>query len=117
MILSPVLLALYDVTFTANETDGRPYDTPVELYPKVIIAGFGRFGQIVGRILRAKQIAFTALEASQTQVDFLRRFGNQIFYADASRLELLRAAHAENAEALVLAIDDIEASVRAVEFV
>ena len=117
MILSPVLLALYDVTFKSEEADGRPFDTPVELYPKVIIAGFGRFGQIVGRILRAKKIAFTALEANQTQVDFLRRFGNQVFYGDASRLELLRAAHAENAEVFVLAIDEVEASVRTAELI
>src|SRR3984957_10158484 len=87
MIMSPLLLALHDSLFKKKETDGRPFDTPVELYPKVIIAGFGRFGQIVGRILRAKKIAFTALEANQTQVDFLRRFGNQVFYGDASRLE------------------------------
>jgi monovalent cation:proton antiporter-2 (CPA2) family protein len=117
MILSPVLLALYDVTFKASESDGRPFDTPVELYPKVIIAGFGRFGQIVGRILRAKQIAFTALESNQTQVDFLRSFGNQVFYGDASRLELLRAAHAENAEVFVLAIDDVEASVKTAQLI
>jgi monovalent cation:proton antiporter-2 (CPA2) family protein len=117
MVLSPVLLALYDVTFKAGETDGRPFDTPVNLNPKVIIAGFGRFGQIVGRILAAKQIAFTALEANQTQVDFLRRFGNQVFYGDASRLELLRAAHAENAEVFVLAIDDVEASVKTAELI
>lgn len=117
MILSPVLLALYDVTFKASESDGRSFDTPVELYPKVIIAGFGRFGQIVGRILSAKQIAFTALEASQTLVDFLRRFGNKVFYGDASRLELLRASHAENAEVFVLAIDDVEASVKTAELI
>jgi monovalent cation:proton antiporter-2 (CPA2) family protein len=117
MILSPVLLALYDVTFKPSESDGRPFDTPVELYPKVIIAGFGRFGQIVGRILLAKRIAFTALEASQTQVDFLRRFGNQIYYGDASRLELLRASHAENAEVFVLAIDDVDASVKTAELI
>ena len=117
MVLSPVLLALYDVTFKAGESDGRPFDTPVDLNPKVIIAGFGRFGQIVGRILAAKQIAFTALEANQTQVDFLRRFGNQVFYGDASRLELLRAAHAENAEVFVLAIDDVEASVKTAELI
>jgi voltage-gated potassium channel Kch len=98
-----------------TEIDDRPFDTPQELYPKVIIAGFGRFGQIVGRILRAKQIAFTALEASQTQVDFLRRFGNQVYYGDASRLELLRAANADNAEIFVLAIDDVEASVKTAE--
>jgi voltage-gated potassium channel Kch len=117
MILSPVLLAIYDVTFKANEPDSRPFDTPVELYPKVIIAGFGRFGQIVGRILLAKRIAFTALEANQTQVDFLRRFGNQVYYGDASRLELLRASHAENAELFVIAIDDVEASVRTAEMI
>ena len=117
MILSPVLLALYDVTFKAKESDGRPFDTPDELYPKVVIAGFGRFGQIVGRILLAKKIAFTALEVSQTQVDFLRRFGNQLYYGDASRLELLRAAHAENAEVFVLAIDDVEASVKTAELI
>jgi monovalent cation:proton antiporter-2 (CPA2) family protein len=117
MILSPVFLILHDAMFNLAEPDDRPFDTPIELYPKVIIAGFGRFGQIVGRILRAKKIAFTALEASQTQVDFLRRFGNQIFYGDASRLELLRAAHAENAEVFVLAIDDVEASVRTAELI
>jgi glutathione-regulated potassium-efflux system ancillary protein KefC/glutathione-regulated potassium-efflux system protein KefB len=112
MILSPLLLTLHDALFKKKEPDSAPFDTPEELYPKVIIAGFGRFGQIVGRILRAKNIAFTALEASQTQVDFLRRFGNQVFYGDASRLEMLRAAHAENAQLFVLAIDDVEASVR-----
>jgi monovalent cation:proton antiporter-2 (CPA2) family protein len=117
MILSPVFLIFHDAVFNLSEPDDRPFDTPVELYPKVIIAGFGRFGQIVGRILRAKKISFTALEVSQTQVDFLRRFGNQIFYGDASRLELLRAAHAENAEVFVLAIDDVEASVRTAELI
>jgi monovalent cation:proton antiporter-2 (CPA2) family protein len=117
MILSPVLLALHDALFKAKDGDDRPFDTPVELYPKVIIAGFGRFGQIVGRILRARKIPFTALEANQTQVDFLRRFGNQVFYGDASRLELLRAAHAQYAEVFVLAIDEVEASMRTAELV
>ncbi len=117
MILSPLLLTLHDVLFSRKEPDGRPFDAPEELYPKVIIAGFGRFGQIVGRILGARRIAFTALEANQTQVDFLRRFGNQVFYGDASRLEMLRAAHAENAEVFVLAIDDVEASVRTAELI
>jgi glutathione-regulated potassium-efflux system ancillary protein KefC/glutathione-regulated potassium-efflux system protein KefB len=117
MILSPLLLLLHDVAFSKKEADDRPFDTPEELYPKVIIAGFGRFGQMVGRILRARQIPFTALEASQTQVDFLRRFGNKVFYGDASRLELLRAAHTENAEVFVLAIDDVEASVKTAELI
>ena len=117
MVLSPLLLMLHDKLFTQEEEEKRPFDTPEDMNPKVIIAGFGRFGQIVGRILRARHISFTALEINQTQVDFLRRFGNQLFYGDASRLELLRAAHAENAEVFVLAIDDVEASVRTAEMV
>jgi monovalent cation:proton antiporter-2 (CPA2) family protein len=117
MILSPLLLTIHDALPQKKEADSRPFDTPEELYPKVIIAGFGRFGQIVGRILTAKRISFTALDANQTQVDFLRRFGNQVFYGDASRLELLRAAHAENAEVFVLAIDDVEASVRTADLI
>jgi monovalent cation:proton antiporter-2 (CPA2) family protein len=117
MILSPLLLTIHDALSQNKEADSRPFDTPEELYPRVIIAGFGRFGQIVGRILTAKRISFTALEANQTQVDFLRRFGNQVFYGDASRLELLRAAHAENAEVFVLAIDDVEASVRTADLI
>ena len=82
---------------------------------QVIIAGFGRFGQIVGRILRMRKIEFTAFEASVEQVELLRRFGNKVFYGDASRLELLQAAGTANASILVVAIDDVEASVRTVE--
>ena len=83
----------------------------------VIIAGFGRFGQIVGRLLRMKQITFTALEADATQIETLRRFGSKVYYGDASRLELLRAAKADQAKFLVLAVDGIEASVRTAEMV
>jgi monovalent cation:proton antiporter-2 (CPA2) family protein len=117
MILSPVLLILHDRLFRPAAVAEGPFDVPDVMNPKVIIAGFGRFGQIVGRILRARHIPFTALEINQTQVDFLRRFGNKIFYGDASRLELLRAARADEAEILVLAIDDPEASVRTAELV
>ena len=84
---------------------------------QVIIAGFGRFGQIVARILRAKRIGFTALEASQEQVDFVKRYGNKIYYGDASRLDLLRAAKAEQAVVFVLAIDEVAASLRTAQTV
>lgn len=90
----------------------RDFDAIDSEAGRVVIAGFGRFGQIVGRVLRMKRIAFTALDASPEHVDFVRRFGNRIFYGDASRLELLRAAKAEDAEVFVLAIDDFEASMR-----
>jgi glutathione-regulated potassium-efflux system ancillary protein KefC len=84
---------------------------------EVIIAGFGRFAQIIGRILRAKQIRFTALEISATHIDFMRRFGADIYYGDASRVDLLRAAKADRAKIFVLAIDDPEASVKTAETV
>lgn len=83
----------------------------------MLIAGFGRVGQIVARVLRARRIPFTALEVSPAQVDFVRRFGNKLYYGDATRLEMLRSAGADRAEVLVLAIDDVEASVRTAELV
>ena len=72
---------------------------------------------MIARTLRMKKIPFTALEASFEQVDFVRKFGSKIYFGDASRLDLLRAAHADQAEIFVLAIDDIEASVRTAEMV
>ena len=78
----------------------------------VIIAGYGRYGQIVSRVLRMAGIPFTAIEASFQQVDFVRRFGNKVYYGDASRLELLESARARDAKLFVLAIDDVEASMK-----
>jgi len=78
----------------------------------VIIAGYGRYGQIVSRVLRMAGIPFTAIEASFQQVDFVRRFGNKVYYGDASRLELLESARARDAKLFILAIDDVEASVK-----
>lgn len=83
----------------------------------VIIAGFGRFGQIVGRLLRMKRIPFTALEANAENIETLRRFGSKVYYGDASRLELLRAAKAEQSRFLVLAIDHVEDSVKTAQMV
>ena len=83
----------------------------------VIIAGFGRFGQIVARVLRAKKIPFTALDISPEQIALVERFGSKAFYGDASRLEILEAAQADKARAFVLAIDDVEASIRTAEMV
>ena len=77
----------------------------------------GRFGQIVARILRARRIPFTALDISAEQVDFIRRFGSEIYYGDASRLEILEAARTDRARAFVLAIDDMDASLRTAELV
>ncbi|MBE5316709.1 MAG: cation:proton antiporter [Xanthomonadales bacterium] len=80
--------------------------------PKVIIAGFGRMGQMIGRMLRAQHIPFTALENSPQQVELSRRFGSTLYFGDPSRAELLRAARADRAEILVLTTDDPEANIR-----
>jgi glutathione-regulated potassium-efflux system ancillary protein KefC len=93
------------------------YETPPDDENPVIIAGFGRFGQIFGRVLAARKIRFTALDVSADQVDFIKRFGNKVYYGDASRVELLRAARAESAKIFILAIDDVDASVRTAETV
>jgi glutathione-regulated potassium-efflux system ancillary protein KefC/glutathione-regulated potassium-efflux system protein KefB len=117
MIAAPLVIAIADIVARTirREPAPAPFDTIEGEEPRVLIAGFGPFGQMVGRVLRARHIRFTALEISQAQVDFVRRFGNKLYYGDASRLEMLRAAGAERAEVLVLAIDDVEASLRTVE--
>ena len=117
MIATPILMNSHAwlEERLAPPAPAAAFDVPEATEPRVLIAGFGRFGQIVGRVLRAKGIRFTALEASQAQVDFVRRFGNKLYYGDASRLDLLHAAGAEQAEVLVIAIDDVEASVRTAE--
>jgi glutathione-regulated potassium-efflux system protein KefB len=83
----------------------------------VIIAGFGRFGQIMARILRAKRIPFTALDINPEQIELVKRFGALAYYGDASRLDILEAAQANKASAFVLAIDDVETSLRTAEVV
>ncbi|MEA2753061.1 MAG: glutathione-regulated potassium-efflux system protein KefB [Myxococcales bacterium] len=114
MMATPFLFILRDAdTKRLDARSGkREFDEIKDEGSSVIIAGYGRFGQVVGRVLRLKKIRFTALDASATHVDFLRRFGNRIYYGDASRVELLRAAHAEQASVFVLAIDDFEESMR-----
>lgn len=97
----------------------RPFDKigPDEEMPRVVIAGFGRMGQIVARVLRAHRIPFTALENSVEQVDFSRRFGNKIFYGDPSRPEMLRSARVEQAEVFVIAMDDTDTAIRTARLV
>jgi monovalent cation:proton antiporter-2 (CPA2) family protein len=114
MVASPLLIAAAERISKRRKTTTAPvFDRIEPEEPRVLIAGFGRFGQIVARVLRARGIRFTALEISPVQVDFVRRFGNKLYYGDATRPEMLRSAGAEHAELLVLAIDDVEASLKA----
>lgn len=96
----------------------RAYDElPQSDAPHVVIAGFGRVGQIVGRVLRASRIPFTALEPSVDQVDLSRRFGNLIYYGDPGRADTLRAARVDQAKVFVLAMDDPLENVRVAKLV
>jgi glutathione-regulated potassium-efflux system ancillary protein KefC/glutathione-regulated potassium-efflux system protein KefB len=119
MLLAPALFAVHRRALARWRERSEPpeFDTIDEPGNPVIIAGYGRFGQIVSRVLRMCGIAFTALDANYQQVDFVRRFGNKIYYGDATRLELLHAAKAGDAKLFVLAIDDVDASVRAAALV
>jgi glutathione-regulated potassium-efflux system ancillary protein KefC/glutathione-regulated potassium-efflux system protein KefB len=120
-------LALTPVVFLLNETVVTPWLAPRQTVafdpipedeePQVIIAGFGRVGQIVGRVLNARQTPFTALDVSADQIDTIRRFGRKAYFGDASKLDLLRAAKADRARIFVLAIDDVAASIRTAETV
>jgi glutathione-regulated potassium-efflux system protein KefB len=91
----------------------RPYDKIHGDAPKVIIAGFGRVGQIPARVLSAQRIPFTVIDPDTDQVDMARRFGGAIvYYGDTTRPETLRAAKIAEAQVFVLALEDPELSVR-----
>lgn len=118
MALSPLASIVNDrATRMFAPRKAANYETPPDEENPVIIAGFGRFGQIAGRVLAARKIHFTALDISAEQVDFIKRFGNKVYYGDASRVDLLRAAGADKAKVFVLAIDDVESSMRTAEAV
>jgi len=119
MAATPFALALNDRLSRRlrKPRSEEQFDTIDEADSQVIIAGFGRVGQIVGRILSVQKIAFTALDRNPEQVETMRRFGRKVYYGDASRLDLLRAAKADKAKLFVLAIDDVEASIQTAETV
>ena len=119
MIITPLLLLLHDrVLLPRLLRSGQRATDKIEAQDNpVIIAGFGRFGQIVGRLLHANGIGLTILDHDPDQIDSLRKFGFKVFYGDATRIDLLRAAGADKARLLLIAIDDPAASLQLVEAV
>lgn len=117
MAMTPVILAIDKYLFGKSTAPLKAFDDVPDNDRHVVIAGFGRFGQIVARVLRAKKIPFTALDIDPEQVEFVKKFGSQAFYGDASRPDILEAAQTDKARAFVLAIDDVEASMRTAEIV
>jgi CPA2 family monovalent cation:H+ antiporter-2/glutathione-regulated potassium-efflux system protein KefB len=117
MLLTPMLFAASEAAVIPRlKTRREPvYDTIDDGDTPVIICGFGRVGQIVGRILALQRIRYTALEKDEAQLEVLRRFGTRVFFGDAARIEVLRAAGAETAKVLVVAVDGVEDSLRLVD--
>lgn len=112
MILYERVAALMDAAIPDVTPDTGAFD---EGEPDIIIAGFGRFGQITGRLLSANGFKSTVLDSDIEQIELLRRFGRRVHYGDATRLDLLRAAGAERARMLIVALDDREKAVELVE--
>lgn len=117
MATTPILLGLDDFLRKRIRKPAPAFDKLPANRGHVVIAGYGRVGQVVGRILNAKGIPFTALDDDPDQVHLVNQFGNKSYFGDASRLSILEAAETAKARAFVLAIDDVDASLRTAELV
>jgi glutathione-regulated potassium-efflux system ancillary protein KefC len=117
MLSTPFLAWIYEKFLNRyfQKSPLIPEDKIENEHHPVIIAGFGRFGQIVGRLLYANGISATVLDHEPDQIELLRRFGFKIYYGDATRLDLLESAGIETARILVVAIDDVDDNLRLVD--
>ncbi|UOF02378.1 monovalent cation:proton antiporter-2 (CPA2) family protein [Bdellovibrio reynosensis] len=117
LLMTPIVMLLYD-KLVLPFMDRKPKQVPDKIESEehsVIIAGFGRFGQIIGRLLYANGVSATVLDHEPGQIEMLRKFGFKVYYGDATRIDLLIAAGAEKASILIVAIDNVEDSLRLVE--
>jgi glutathione-regulated potassium-efflux system ancillary protein KefC/glutathione-regulated potassium-efflux system protein KefB len=114
MLAAPLLFLLDDRVLAPRLDRGaaREFDSIEQQQGHVVIAGYGRVGQIITRMLALKKVPFIALEKDADQVDTVRKFGGQLYFGDATRLELLQSANTAAARLFILAIDDPEDSVK-----
>lgn len=120
MISAPLLIVAFEKIYLAKLAVGgklarRDFDAVENEHSKVIIAGYGRFGQMVGRVLHSLKVPITVLDADPNQIEIMRKFGWKAFYGDATRMDLLEASGIATAQILVIAIDDMDASLRIIE--
>jgi len=108
MAATPLLLLAHDAVVARRARSERAADAIDDNTAPVIVAGAGRYGQIIARLLFARGEKVTVLDHDPDQIDLLRKFGFKVFYGDATRLDLLEAAGAARARLLVVAIDDVE---------
>ncbi|WP_131782611.1 monovalent cation:proton antiporter-2 (CPA2) family protein [Legionella gresilensis] len=117
MAFTPFLMLIYNrfvVPRYLSRIPNRKFDEIEERNP-IILAGYGRFGQIIGRFLRAQDISLTILEKDPEQIELLRKYGFQGNFGDATRLDILRHAGANRAKILIVAIGDTEVSLKIIK--
>jgi glutathione-regulated potassium-efflux system ancillary protein KefC len=120
MMTTPLLLGIFEHLIEPRlrgPVEARPMDAVEGHNHPVIVAGFGRVGQIVARLLNANGVETTILDHDPEHIEMIRRFGFKVFYGDAARLDLLRAAGADRAHLLILAIDDRAQALKIVDLV
>jgi glutathione-regulated potassium-efflux system ancillary protein KefC len=117
MAATPLLVIAADRLSARGARLERPGDTIEDDGARVIVAGFGRYGQIVGRMLLAHDVPVTVLDHDPDQIEAVRKFGYKVYYGDATRLDMLEAAGAAKASTLVVAIDDVADSLALVDVV
>lgn len=112
MVLTPMLYWLISTwVIPVLDKEKKPvYDEIPNIHNPMIIAGFGRFGQIIARIAHLQHQSFTAIDSNLEKVDFVRQYGGTLYYGDATQPDILRSAGIQHAKVFVLAIDDIEDS-------
>lgn len=120
MALTPISVLLADRLRLALKREDLAEAPPPEVDeddPRVVIAGFGRFGQIVGRLLNMRRIRFVALDSDNARIEVARRFGNEAYFGDANRLQVLEAAGTGSAEIFIVAVDDPDRAVEIAQMV
>lgn len=112
MVFTPIVFWLVStwVLPLFNKDQAPKYDDIPNQHPPLIIAGFGRVGQIVARLAHMQHFPFTAIDHNLQKIDFVRRYGGTLYYGDVTLPDLLRSAGIEQAKVFVLAIDDVEDS-------
>ena len=118
MAITPLLLLVAEHLILpryGTRTEERREPDAVDVRNRVIMAGFGRFGNYVGRLLRANGVGVTVLDSNPDHIEVLRKLGIKSFYGDATRVDLLGAAGAEEAELIVLSMGDVDTQIELVE--
>jgi glutathione-regulated potassium-efflux system ancillary protein KefC len=116
MVATPLLMIAWERVLAPRLTSrAAAAPDPIEERNPVIVAGFGRFGQVVTRVLRGMGVNATIIERDPGQIETVRRFGWKAYYGDATRIDLLESAGARDAKLLIVAIDDQDAALQVVK--